>query len=299
MSEQIQNESETQREPDAIEGTIIPAGPQNTRLGVFKQVALKTPSNDLGLPDVIYRSDVITEDFPNLDLVKQGEMLEAASIVISYREGFPTLPDGTSLWSQLPFESDDHYVAFKKYLEQVDTLGIRRLEVIAQDGTVTQETLTCLFDYYYWSPRCKAYDLFRIAASEKMREQRIMKITDVHFLESEKMLTPLLHYFNELDEDGKVKWLQDIEPKDALAALDKLMKIQRVSAGMSAHGGQNGEVAPVQGQSLEVRLRQIVKSAEDPLANNNQSGTTDWDILLNNPEAAMQIQDLAIKVHRQ
>ncbi len=268
----------------------IPHSYDKDKLISFKQVNSKLPLNDIGLPSIIYRSDIIPNDIHALEPQKRAQALEAASLHISMREGFPTLPNGVAFWSQMEFEGDVAYNAFRAYLLQADEIGVRRLEVVAQDhAEFDLPSLMAMFDFYYWEYRCKAHDLFVMAADQKLRERRVMSTNNAHFLQASTIMKQLTAYF----QDGSK--IESMEPKDALAALDKIIKLQRVATGQSAHGLNSGE--PVtQGMTVEVMMKQASKAAADPEAARNVGNKANLDMLLNNPELAGMTQALIVKI---
>ncbi len=281
---------------------------QMTRLSTFRDASRALPTNEYGLPKFLYRPDLIPEDLFLRPQDEQAEILGAASIDINYMEGFPAYDNQAALWSQMEFEPDDAFAAFQQYLAQGSKLGVRRLEVLAQNNEYAQHIpqyyrgltkLTELHTYYSWGPRCKAADLFEQAANAKLRERRVLSVQDSHFLESERMLKMLKDkYFDRIDEEtGEYIWIEEMTPKVALEFLDKLIKIQRISLGLPAHGlADQGADGLQRHASVEVTLKQIAKMGADPDANRRSNAGAGLDLLLADPETAMLAQQLIVKV---
>lgn len=288
----------------------ITPGPRDitklSRVEVFRELAKALPRNDYGLPKYLYRPDLIGEDFFVMDHEDQEDLLATATIDIFYAEGFPAFEDGSAIWSQMPFEPDNAYRAFKAYLEQAERIGVRRIESLyrdpetqpAIDPAFNQRDLTELHTYYFWLPRCKAYDLFQLAAAQKLRERRVLSIQDQHFLESESLMTQVRKYFDMRDEDtGELLWIEELTPKVALDFLDKLIKIQRISVGLPAHGLANADENGVsKNASVEVTLRQIAKMGADPDSDKRKGVDAGLEMLLTDPETSKLAQELIIKV---
>lgn len=270
------------------------------RVDVFRDVCKGIPQNEYGLPIFVYRPDLIPEDFFQLDDLDQASILGASSVELQYHEGFPTFDDGISFWGQMPHEPDQAYYMFCEYRNQVDTIGIRRIESLFDEPKqFARGQLQEFHTNYFWSPRCKAFDLFRVAANMKLRERRIMTSTDQHFLKAEKLLGKLSEYFDKVDDDGNLEWIAEMGPKTAIDALDKLIKIQRTAAGLSAHGhagsGKDSGGAPANA-SVEVALRTIAKASEDPNATDKDgSAGQDLALLLNDPDTAARAQELIVR----
>lgn len=282
-----------------------------SREDAFRQACQGTPTNDYGLPVFIYRPDLVPADIFQRSEDDRLGVLQSAMIDIIYDEGFPTFSDGTAFWSCMPFEPDDAYAAFKVYLEMGDKTGVRRLEDLyfdldAMNGTsatslldgAARKAIKDNFVFYNWAARCKAYDLFRVAAHHKLRERRILSITDQHFLKAEALLGKLMSYFEKEDDDGNLKWLEELNPKVAMDMLDKLSKMQRTAVGLSAHGHSAGEGDGGRAANADVSvvLRQIAAGAQDPNAASQSSSEGDLSVLLNDPEMAGMAQELIIKV---
>jgi hypothetical protein len=268
------------------------------------------PLNDYGLPKIVYRPDLIPEDLFFKDSTEKNHILDVASSEILYREGFPTFEDGRAFWSQMPFEPDNAYAAFKIYLDLGNIQGVRRLEALyAQNlgqNVGDPMDLAEFFTFYTWGPRCKAYDLFNVAAHQKLREKRVLSTTDSHYLEAERLLTVVKGYFEktvmvEDEETGEMheelEFLMELTPKVALDMLTKLVQIQRISLGMPAHGLAGGDqhAAPPNAE-VEVVLKTIAKAGLDPEASTSNLNSNDLEMILGDPDTAALAQQLIIRI---
>lgn len=283
-----------------------------SRMDIFRISAGKTPTNDFGLPIYLLRPDLIPDDLMAYSEVDQAHIVQSAAVPILFDEGFPTFENGSSIWSRMEFEPDESFELFRKYLEQADKQGARRLEDLAFElgstsasiaGNIDQflRTLKEYFTYYNWATRAKAHDMFRVAAFHKLRERRILTTTDKHYLDAEKLMSRLMNFFDKKDEEtGDYAWMKDLSAKTAIDMLDKLAKLQRVSIGLSAHGLSAGEQGDApKNADVEVVLRQLASNAQDPNARGRGAeGQADLQTLLSNPDLAGMAQELIIRVGR-
>jgi len=271
------------------------------RLSTFREISLKIPRNDFGLPEYMYRPDLIPADLFHREPVEQASILGAAAVEINYYEGYPAFDNGASIWSQLEFEADSAFLLFKEYLTLGDTRGARRLEDLAESSKIPQgndlRQLRDFHTYYYWSARSRAYDLFMVAAHRKLREKRVLSIQDKHFLEAETLLARVLNYFQKTDENGDLVFMNELKPRDAMDMLDKLVKIQRISVGLPAHGLSSvDENGTAKNAETEVILRQIAQQSDDPNRKSSHGGAAELEVLLNDPDTAILAQELIIRI---
>lgn len=114
-----------------------------TSKDLVQYLAQTTTINKLGLPEGIYRPDLL----PNTDLlyidvdngygVHDNPEIMAAYRTLDYTEGFPAL-QGVPIWIQLPFEPLEAYLCFEKYLEQ-GARGARQLYVLPHEASTTPD----------------------------------------------------------------------------------------------------------------------------------------------------------------
>lgn len=272
-----------------------------SRIKTFVGLNNGIPLNEYGLPEFIYRADLVPADLDSFDHNEQDHILHSAAIDISYREGYPTLDDGKAFWNRMEFEPPVLYDAFDIYLNMPNKYGVRGLETLAGDPAVnlSSQRLSEAFTYFYWAPRCKAFDLFRVAAYQKIREARIASSSDRHFLEAERLITNLQQYFKVVDDEGNLEWLADLSPGVAVSCLERLVKLQRISLGLPAHGSSTPQEGDLPANAhLEVLLKSVAQRADADLEHVRSRTTTDIDLLLENPEAAKLAQDLIIQMGR-
>ena len=287
--------------PNTYEGQTDEAVASRLRVKVFADLNKEVPYNQYGLPEYIYRADLIPAELEALTLEEREKLKDAASIDLLYREGYPTFHDGRAFWSQMEFEPSQYYEAFRLYLQMAETFGFRSLEDLVQEYgdriRLSKIQLSEALTYYYWATRCKAYDMFKVAAYQKEREARIMATNNKHYLKAERLIGQLETYFGEIDDDGIPLWLKDLTPGVAISALERLSKVQRVALELPANGPSNQEGAGPANASMEVILRALAEKLGE---GHSQIGSQNADVsmLLEDPDAARLAQQLVIELHR-
>ena len=281
------------------------------------------PRNSFGLPEGIYRSDLIPTTF--------GEHhLEAAFVPLTYAEGFPTLPNGLPVWAELEFEPQDAYFTFERYLRQpLGGNGARQLFVLHQeitqeatksitaaeilkDGAPNLAQLQEFFDLYHWGVRAKAFDLFETAVIRRERMRRALTTEDRHFVVAQRLLDTVMGKMGidpntlqmDLLSEQAIEFWSDVTPKVAIDLLDRLTKLQRVSVGLPAGGpanqggGSSNTPDANSSMDLEVILRGIA-SGSAPVLDDRQQGVNKADLveLLADPKSASLAQELVLRVH--
>lgn len=285
---------------DLVAITPTPA----SRLDVFRELTANLPLNDYGLPKFVYRADAIPEDFFDHSTEDQYHIQSTAAIDLFYSEGFPTFDDGSAFWSQMPHEPPDAFEYFIHYLGLAPSYGVRRLEDLVADGSLKQigkgrhnfNSLVEFHTYYMWLPRSKAFDLFQQVAQAKLREQRILQSTNAHFLKAEELMTKVYQYFEQRDDEGELVWMQDMTPKTAFDAIDKLVKIQRISLGLPASGSHKEDMEDTpRGASIDMLMRNFHRKGADAVNINGNRDT--MDVLLGDDESAEMAQKLIIRMN--
>ncbi len=307
--------------------SALPAGPLRkldirrlvTRGQLIEQLMKEVPLNDYGLPDYIYRADLLNEQefyrtiswaktqagtkvenaaqattTPNFLRSRQSddiglgvtysphelmEILDSARVELSYAEGFPALPSGRPFWTQLETEPKVAHEAFEAYIQLG---GARQIHNLFQyDMSDLQEW----FNTYYWNYRVVAFDLYRIAHHKKIQLQRLLDVQNKHYAMAERYLGTVSRYLDGVSDEE----MERIGPEKAVNMMEKLVKIQRMSVGLSATGNERAEelqkVQPVNIIMAQVSGdRQRVQKVDDV------------DLLMDNPDAIDAAQELIIKM---
>lgn len=280
-----------------------------TKGEVFKQLNGTLTTNDFGVPDYLYRADLIPSDLFELPRHLRNEILESAIIPITWDHGYPSTPDHTPIWEQLPAEPREAYDAFIQYLELPQSSEsnnpIRMLPLMAQALGVTIQELSDYSHLYYWKVRFRAYDLFLIACHQKQREQRAMTIEGRHYTMADKYLRQvdtllnkkLEHTIHQLqDPDERDEAYADLKLKDLVDAVAKLTQIQRVAIGLPANGNDhNNPNFGIGGrfQSQEDAVKEI--AAHSTPSKKADTRSSQMNHLLSNPDDLMAAQELIIR----
>lgn len=272
-----------------------------TRVDVLRRLTDELNLNELGLPNFIYRSDLIPATLFDSEITESERMniLQAASFDLDYSEGYPCQQDGTPLWSQLAFEPTNAYTVFLEYLgatRREDDSGrlvspVRTFFNTSKVLGIPEAKLRDLSYLYYWPARAKAYDLFMIANFQKQRETRALFVEDDHFIKSRKWMKKAEERLEAIFADDDL--LFDMKPKEVFNMLKELMVLQRISAGLPANGPSEG-FAGVQGAGLQNALKNIAKQVgEESREQDNQKQSI--ANMLDDPESIAALQDLIIK----
>ncbi|MGD9726399.1 MAG: hypothetical protein AB7V39_08375 [Nitrospiraceae bacterium] len=275
-------------------------------MDVIQRLQQDVPVNEYGLPNLIYDPQHIPADYFNLSLVEQAEIISLAAVPIDYAEGFPTL-DGTMIWETLPFESAEAVTALREYLKLSDTYGYRSLQLLTDTlyPATTQPSKDTLeaalrkfrefYVYFSWNFRTRAFDMLHHVAYMRVRERRAIETENYHFIQVQKILTPLISRFGRFRAEDWDK----LEPEAAIKALKELAQLQRVAAGLPAHGPQ---IPTARGQdefgsSVEQRLKAIAqKNPQDQ----QQAGTLSETerALTEDPTTLAMAQELVMRMSK-
>ena len=270
------------------------------RVVVMSKLMSDLPLNELGLPNYLYRTDLVP---PTLfdDDINEGErfsILNAATYGLDYSEGYPCQMDGTPMWSQMIFEPTASYSLFLKYIGAVTaedsdgilTSPIRTLSALATLTGLKEVRLRELSYLYYWPLRAKAHDLFMLANFQKQRERRALFIEDDHYRKASKWIKKAEKRLEEIFEDEDL--LYDMKPKEVFNMLKELMTIQRVSVGLPANGPADG-VAGTQNANLDTLLKVLAKSSGEVARVADNQGAL-LDAFLDDPEKLASLQQMII-----
>jgi len=276
---------------------------RNTRTDVMRRLMDTLPLNDLGLPNYIYRSDMIPTDLFDSSYTEEDRfnIINSATYNLDYAEGYPSQIDGTTFWAKLNFEPPQAYTVFLQYLGVVlksDLEGcieapVRTLTVTSKITNLPEYKLREMSYLYYWPVRAKAHDLFMVANFQKQREMRALSIEDDHYRKSVRWIKKAEDRLQTIFEDEDL--LYDMKPKEVFNMLKELMTLQRISAGLPASGPSQDTVqAP--NASLATLMRAIAAQAGEVA---KVASDSDEQIakLFENPEMLMQLQAMVIKTN--
>lgn len=266
---------------------ILPEGA--TRADAVYLLTQNFPMNEYGLPTHVLRSDLLP--YP-LGTCSQYDV-DAATMGLVYFEGFPQFENGKAFWEQMVHETYQQFMAFQAFVDQAEEHGIRQMPLLSAS---TGHDLTLLMQWakeFYWSVRARAYDIFIVAAELKKREHRIRKMESKHYAATNDMIETLLTKFDDAD------WIAELNAKEAVEALETLIKVQRQSLGLT---GQNSSSVPKDvlpaGASTEAVMRQITRGAGLTQASSDTFQKR-LDSLLSDEADGMVVQEAILRISRQ
>lgn len=268
---------------------VLPDGCSRSEAVAF--LSRDIPSNQYGLPQYFIRSDLL-----NLGEALSQDDIDAASVGLGYHEGYPTTSEGIAFWNQLPHEPAEAFQLFRRYIDQAELHGFRQMDVLATEVGETLSRLRDLYAEFYWSARARAYDLFITAADLRKRQLRIRSMETKHYDIAMARIDELMTKFASLDEDDN--WVNELNAKEAVEALDTLVKLARLSVGLT---GQNASSLPKNplpdGASPQAIMEHITRGAsmDQGTAENFQVRLR---ALFDDPNSGMQLQDAIIRFTR-
>lgn len=273
-----------------------------TRADLMAALTIGLPLNEYQMPKFLYRPDLLDVSLfsgvpaesadQDARYREMQESLQAAILPLVYHEGYAAFENGSPIWAQMqPFEGEDDFAVFQSYLELP---GARQLALLPLHTTTPYNSpasgrVPGLFHANYWALRAKASDVFAVVHAQRMREQRIMKTTDKHYLKAEALFNKLMEFAEKLDWDAL-----EGDPEKFVAVMEKLTKIQRTALGLSIHG--NSDDDKVRTPSVELIMRNISRQAtEGVVVDRAAEQNVDVQKLLENPEALEQAQELILR----
>jgi hypothetical protein len=247
--------------------------------------------NQYGLPEFFIRSDLLplTAGTPITPYD-----IDAASVGLFYREGYPTTEAGTAFWNQLPHEPMAAFILLQKYINQAETHGIRQLELLAVEEDTELETLRQMSLEFFWSSRARAYDLFISAAEMKKRQFRTRKMESVHFDQAQSLMDGLMQKFNIGDEN----WWDELSVKEAIEMMDVLVKIQRLSMGLTGANASSLPKNPLPDGASPQQIMEHLTKGSSMASRDTEGFMARLDEFLSDPESGMQVQDAIIRLSR-
>lgn len=281
----------------------------NSSWQLIQQLTQMLPLNEFGLPDYIYRPDLLDHrhlselmrkfHFGKRSLIDQStinnnalqerragskeiqSMLDAASIALDYSRGYPVLPSGQLLWRKLDFEDDKCYSMFESFL----LLGGERQ--ISDLFAYELDELKEISHLFYWNIRAKAFDLYQIAHHQKVKMQRLLTVEDNHYEIANKLLARVSSYLNDCDMNDET-----LTPEKGINMLEKLVKIQRISVGLPANGEskENNDDSRRSVKPFNVIMQQITQNSGE-----RREQTDNFDELMDDPKLLEAAQEIILK----
>lgn len=268
----------------AAQRVVLPEGA--TKADVMMMLGKSIPNNEFGMPSFFYRSDMLPH---NLGLLTQGE-LDACMVELDYSEGYPTFSGGHIFWQQLKHEPMTDFLLFQRYLEQAEELGLRQLQMLSMDQCVSLERVSALFAEFFWGARAKAFDYFQVAAESKRRILKARRVENEHF----KLASGLLEAIKEKFTDPT--WIAQLSSKEAIDVIQDLVKIQRLSLGLSLNGSANAVVQSSDGRSASSGAELLRDLTKGNVEGDGTGLSDELKTLLRDPNFTIEAQALLFRV---
>lgn len=230
-------------------------------------------------------SSAIPQNFEYFAELANSNIVQAV-INLNYEEGYPLVEStGNPIWEPLPDEDPQFIDALRRYVmmpyeslatEDSTTKGnfnnanvyahayMRSLKHIAQTTAELQD-LYMHATLHHWASRARAYDLFRLAADTKRREQlqREQEYTQYH--NATNLVAQSIALIQAMLADPS---LYEVKPSDAIRLYQIALKAQRTSIGLPESGPLKENNTQVI-QDLPTLIRQIAEASPNPNANNH------------------------------
>ncbi len=258
-----------------------------TRSNLLRAIDSNIPLNEFNLFEFIFRSDLIDcelikKSFETGDFTETNQMLDNARVEVSYIQGYPSIHNDKPVWAKFEHETQEAYDGFVYYLQLP---GVRQLLDIVHLPVELSSNWSYL---NFWRFRATAYDIYQTAHAARLREQRILKIGDSHFIEAEKI-------FNRLVNAVGTKSNEELEKESVeklVSALDKVSKIQRAALGISSN--EKSEERH-KNTSIELIMREQSEKIGRKINSDDESSIID---LLQDEETIKQAQELILRVSK-
>jgi len=209
------------------------------KLGDFVQTLQQDCEvNNIGMPLTYVDPTVIAEtthwcaspdDIPD-------DKFNASIVPIEFEDGLPTV-NGLPFWERLDGETLPYYNVFKQYRDMKyynnTHLNTRSIARLGEEIGVPGRFLSILGRIYHWSPRCKAFDMYRERELQLRRQRDMEQLENKHSKYAMDLLEQAIAY---LKDNPK-----QLNPKTALDMVELGMKYGRVSAGLL--GDKPGQTA--------------------------------------------------------
>lgn len=265
---------------------ILPA--QCTRGEALKFLSSGIPTNEFGLPIYYLRSDMLALDHICALGHTTRDEVDMAAEVLTYSDGYPAFGSGSPFWVKMPHEPLPSYILFQRFLELAEEEGIRLIDSLARMQAVSIEQVKEAYNEFYWAARARAYDLFIVAAEAKRKEAQTRKAERKHYDVAGKLLEDIVARF----EDPEL--IEKMDAKELLDAFETMVKIQRLSLGLTGQNAStiNKDVGPA--SSVEVIMRNLTKNSGLSEASGD-SIQTRLGIMMGDQDTAMMMQELIVR----
>lgn len=176
---------------------------------------------------------LIAQELPYVDGLEDftDDMKARSTMNVEFMDATPTI-QGIPVWDRISGERMDFYNVFKLYrdsryflIDNGDYVIVNRtIAGLARQLNIPGQVLTYISKLYSWSARCKLYDGFMEMEMQKRRFQREVLLQSDQLKMSSALCQKAFDYLN--------KNFANLNPKEALQALELGLKYSRISSGL-------------------------------------------------------------------
>lgn len=198
-----------------------------TKLGELVQYfQINVPTNGDGTPKSYIDPTVIAPYLLDVETPDQlsDETVNKATVPIEFDEGFPTV-GGVPLWERFDGEPIPYYKLFKEYRDMRYLHATRSIAKLLETSGCAGRQLNALARVYHWQMRVKAYDKYKEAERQLMREHEINKLENKHAKISNNLLDQAVDYLTDHPEQ--------LSAKTAIQLVELAMKAGRLAVGLN------------------------------------------------------------------
>jgi hypothetical protein len=208
------------------------------KLGNFVQYfQVNLPTNSYGVPLKMVDPMPIAENMLDCETTDDlpEHILELAVMDVDFEEGMPVI-EGLPIWERFDGEQLEYYKYFKEYRDMLYLGGSRAISKLAHKFNIEGRFLGALSKIYHWQMRCRAYDAYKKATNERMRQFEIEQLQNKHTKASNTLLEYGLKYIEDHPEQ--------LNPKVALQMVQIAMKSGRLALGLNGDKPGSGDGVP-------------------------------------------------------
>ncbi len=176
---------------------------------------------------------LIAQELPYVDGLEDftDDMKARSTMNVEFMDATPTI-QGIPVWDRISGERMDFYNVFKLYrdsryflIDNGDYVIVNRtIAGLARQLNIPGQVLTYISKLYSWSARCKLYDGFMEMEMQKRRFQREVLLQSDQLKMSSALCQKAFDYLS--------KNFANLNPKEALQALELGLKYSRISSGL-------------------------------------------------------------------
>jgi len=193
--------------------------------------------NDLASPMIYLIDPMVIFSAMVYDKIETYEQMSADTYTMSKLkiEAVDDLPcyEGRPIWDRLNGENVVLYKAFARYRD----MDVRDISKLAEIEGIKVRTLDILSRIWHWKLRVKLFDMNEERIIELNRHRLVRSMQNTHQETASKLFKKSTDYL--------LANINDMDPKDVIALMDKAVKLERLSLGLSPDKVGEGEATPL------------------------------------------------------